>query len=116
MIKNLCLSQSLSVSVFSRTSISNTLEHRYKLDKAITNAKTNGIRLRRRSRVRASNRRQETSTTPVQSSSSNNEVDDDNDDKPQSSFHETLKQAQPYLVTLIAVATVIRCVRRGRLR
>ena len=100
----------------SRTSHTNIdLEHRYKLDKAITNAKTNGIRLRRRTRVRASNRRQETSTTPAQNSS-NNEVDDDNDDKPSSSFHETLKQAQPYLVALIAVATVIRCVRRGRLR
>ena len=67
--KRLYVDVSLSLESTSHTNID--LEHRYKLDKAITNAKTNDVRLRRRTRVCASNRRRETSTTPAQNSSNN---------------------------------------------
>lgn len=86
------------------------------MNKAIANAKTNGLRRRRRPRVRTSNRSRDETLTSVSASQISNSNDGDNDNDSSSSFHETLKQAQPYLVALIAVATVIRCVRRGRFR
>jgi len=117
---DLNLSSFVQSTVYSYVAKAATPKRLYKLNKAISNAKTHGIRLpsrRRRRRRRTS----PSSSGTISTSSSNSTVSDtiseqNNDDDDKSSFHETLKQAQPYLVALIAVATVIRCVRRGRFR